>query len=170
MTVGGGGRGPLSVRGCADHHPALRLYRGPRVIQRRQGCDVRRHGGVGRAYRAARLCHPCVLARSSLLFCSAQLRPCPSCAVVAASDGATAAYSLRPHASQGLSAGSLEGTGPADDTSSGKRAGGGSKNRKTTEALSAEEVKRIENVLRVTAAAAVDQFGARSRINSRAEL
>ena len=36
--------------------------------------------------------------------------------------------------------------------------------------LTAEEVERIDNVLRVTAAAAIDQFGARSRINSRAEL
>jgi len=26
MTVGGGGRGPLSVRGCAHHHPALRVH------------------------------------------------------------------------------------------------------------------------------------------------
>jgi hypothetical protein len=33
-----------------------------------------------------------------------------------------------------------------------------------------EEVERIDDVLRVTAAAAADQYGARSRINSRSEL
>ena len=138
---------------------------------------------MGGAHRASRLCHPCVPVLSpvpSLLPLSCRA-PLPSVSRFASSSfygrctgGAAPALRLRPHASHGLSGGwlVLEGTtGRKDDRSKGKRAdGGASKNSRRTETLSVEEVERIDDVLRVTAAAAADQYGARSRINSRSEL